>query len=323
VNVTLAYLAKPVTGGWVSYTAHLARGLRAAGHTVSLVKLGNRTENHERDFGMGLMYRNMSAAGLDVLARTGRMIITAVDKSAGPELTAELRDAGAALVIHDPTELKGGMRDAVDHGGAPLWVIRRTMLRHLPHARYMPHPYVRCAMPPRTGRRYHAASFARLDWDKRTDLMVMANLALPPEHRIRIHGAENRLYTHHKLDALDPDWRTYYTGPMHRSSLWAGVRVARFASYAVDLSVIKGDGGGTQYTFLEALDAGSQLVINKAWLTGDSMLDEMAPYAHPVANAEDLVELLKGPLLVGNDVRPVLWDHDAQMIAERMIKEWV
>jgi hypothetical protein len=49
----------------------------------------------------------------------------------------------------------------------------------------------------------------------------------------------------------------------------------------------------------------------------------MAPYAHPVANAEDLVELLKGPLLAGNDVRPVLWDHDAQMIAERMIKEWV
>lgn len=323
MNITLAYLAKPVTGGWVSYTAHLARGLRAAGHTVHVVKQGNRTEKHERDFGMGLAYRNMSAAGLDVLARSGRMIITAVDKSAGPDLTAELRDAGAALVIHDPTELKGGMRDAVDHGGAPLWVIRRTMLRHLPHARYMPHPYVRCALPPRTERRYHAASFSRLDWDKRIDLMVTANMALPPEYRIRIHGAENRLYTHHKLDALDPEWRQYYTGPMHRTSLWAGVRVARFATYAVDLSVIKGDGGGTQYTFLEALDAGSQLVINRAWLTGDSTLDEMAPYADAVSSADDLVELLKGPLLSGPDTSQIFHDHDAQVIAERMIKEWL
>ena len=34
----------------------------------------------------------------------------------------------------------------------------------------------------------------------------------------------------------------------------------------VDLSAIKNDGGGSQYTFLEAIHQGTVLVLNKKWV---------------------------------------------------------
>ena len=36
--------------------------------------------------------------------------------------------------------------------------------------------------------------------------------------------------------------------------------------YVVDLSVIKGDGGGTQYTFLEAIHQDCILILHKEWV---------------------------------------------------------
>lgn len=320
-EITLAYLAKPVTGGWVSYTAHLARGLMAAGHTVTLAKQGRRSETFSRDFGMGLRYLNTSTAVFDTLARRGQLIVTACDKSAGPELVAALRDAGAAVVIHDPTELKGGMHEALDHGNAPLWVVRRSMMAHLPHATYAPHPYVRAGLAEWKGRRWHAVAYSRLDWDKHTDMIVEANKRLPPSIGVRLHGAENRLYTHHKLDAVDPDWRDYYAGPMARVDLWAGTRLASRATWVVDLSVIKGDGGGTQYTFLEALDGGARLVVHDRWFTGDPAQDEMAPYVHSVGTASELAELLRGNPVnyLASNPLPLLAEHDAMHVAQQMI----
>ena len=35
----------------------------------------------------------------------------------------------------------------------------------------------------------------------------------------------------------------------------------------VDMSTIKGDGGGTQYTFLEAIHNNCVLVLNNEWIT--------------------------------------------------------
>jgi hypothetical protein len=34
----------------------------------------------------------------------------------------------------------------------------------------------------------------------------------------------------------------------------------------VDLSVLKNDGGGTQYTFLEAIHNGCAIIVNRKWL---------------------------------------------------------
>ena len=51
----LLYLAKPVYGGWVTFTAHLSHKLKAPIH-----KITSRTEKNKRDFGYECQYRNIS-----------------------------------------------------------------------------------------------------------------------------------------------------------------------------------------------------------------------------------------------------------------------
>ena len=91
-------------------------------------------------------------------------------------------------------------------------------------------------------------------------------------------------------------------GPPPAPESGGRVRVSPLArklaeQHAVDLSVIKGDGGGTQYSFMEAADAGAVNVIHRNWLTGHSD-DEMVPFPRPGANcfavgtAQELVDLL-------------------------------
>jgi hypothetical protein len=59
----------------------------------------------------------------------------------------------------------------------------------------------------------------------------------------------------------------------------------------VDLSVIKKDGRGTQYTFLEAVDAGCSLVLHKAW-EPTGLLSQLS---RTVQDADGLVEELSRP----------------------------
>ena len=46
--------------------------------------------------------------------------------------------------------------------------------------------------------------------------------------------------------------------------------------FNIDMTLIKGDGGGTQYTWLEAWDAGCIPIIHKEWLldTPDDMRED-------------------------------------------------
>ena len=50
-------------------------------------------------------------------------------------------------------------------------------------------------------------------------------------------------------------------------------------NYIVDMSIIKGDGGGTQYTFLEAIYQDCALVLHKEWVDqGDTFKDKYNCY---------------------------------------------
>lgn len=320
--VNLVYMATPNTGGWVSFTAHLAHGFNDAGHLPFLIKAGKRTERIMRPFGMGFQYANHSAPMLEYLASRQPMIVTACEPKRGHEL-APLLQAGAGVVVHDPTELKGSLADALGEAWpGRVFVVRRSMLKHVPQATYVPHPYKR--VPSATGpRSCHAVAFSRLDWDKHTHMIAQANQLLPAGKRVAIYGSENRLYTHHKLSAEVPTWRDQYHGPMTRDDLWAGARLAGTARYSVDLSAIKGDGGGTQYTFLEALDGASRLVINSRWLTGQSDLDEMTPYAYRVSTGDELAELLarpKYPEVCGTG--DLFATHSAAHVARQVLEPW-
>lgn len=315
MRITLALLAKPTVGGWPSFTAHLHHGLTRAGHEVQLVRLGNKTESKTRPFGRGISYRNVDRLGLNVLAARTQLIVTAIDKHHVDTLPSRT----AALVIHDPTELTPTIEPALPR--QPIITIRRTVHNLLQERGisniFIPHPYARTPKPRQHPPEHHAVAYSRIDWDKGTHIIVEANMVLPPEQRVRIHGYANTIYAHHKLEPIEPAWRDNYAGAWPANSdLWHSVEIARSGRYAIDLSAISGDGGGTQYSFLEALDAGSPLIINSAWLTGDPELDTIAPYIHAaVTDPNELLSALQRTP-EPTDPQPLLQHHDATRIAE-------
>ena len=102
------------------------------------------------------------------------------------------------------------------------------------------------------GRESHAVTISPVDFDKNTDLILLTNqLIQDPSKRIQIFGAENRLYVHHKLGDLD--FYAYWKGKFDKSYpiLYKGKDLTK-DPYVVDMSTIKHDGGGSQYTFFRS-----------------------------------------------------------------------
>ena len=92
----LVYMAKPIYGGWVTYTAHMSLK-----YDYPIYKIGKRTEKNMRDFGYMTRYQNMK---IEEIIVKDHLIIVALDKHYYEFL--QYFPKGTRLVIHDPTELK-------------------------------------------------------------------------------------------------------------------------------------------------------------------------------------------------------------------------
>jgi hypothetical protein len=174
-------------------------------------------------------------------------------------------------------------------------------------------------MPARTN---YAVAFSRVDWDKGTHIILEANNLLPADKQVQIYGAINRFYSYQKLDKIDPDWeRNYHGGWPAKSSLWHGVQLAASAHVSVDLSSISGDGGGTQYSFLESFDAKTPLILNEKWLTGDPELDEVEPaIAGTVSNSVELADMLSSGVAYNDAAaEQILNKHNSISVAKNLM----
>jgi hypothetical protein len=323
--IALPLLADPRTGGWPTYTAHLARGLLNIGWDPIIFRVKNKSETKPRDFGGGLTYWNISEEDLRRTCKDIPTLITAVGKNYRA-YARSLFSEGASVVIHDPTELDAEMRDAL--GSVQVFTIRPIISIGLRLAgidnSYLPHPYER-SVPITESAQTRAVSLSRIDWDKNTDIIVEANKVLPPDKKIRIYGAPNRLYMHLSLKELDADWEENYAGswPANADSS-IPIRIAKSADMVVDLSSIKGDGGGTQYSFLEVFDAERPLIVHQKWLTGNADYDEIRPAIYKaVSGADSLVEAILGePEYDADAANRILAAHDAGTVAKQLIEMW-
>lgn len=279
-NFRLYYLADPPLGGWVTFTFYLWKQLIALGHRVSLEKIASRVEKHGRAFYGHLHYWNNSLeCALAILKQQSKdecVIFTAVGPKHWDQFVrlAQACEGRKILVIHDPTELKvPEVRMAIMESKVEVLVIRPIMRTFVKDALgiepiFMPHPYTPGGIGglSRTGRS-GAISLSRIDWDKGTHLIVEANTMLEPRFQVRIFGSLNSQYAFHKIEDKWPTWKRFYHGSLPKDPL-AALRAAARANYCVDMSAIAGDGGGTQYTFLEAWDAGACLVLHEKWFNG-------------------------------------------------------
>jgi len=279
--INIFYLSGNTTGGWVTFTYHLVRSLQLCGEEVELYKIGNNTERKSRPFGYHLDYRNITLE--DALKLPGQNLIAAAAKNYR-EAAAVLIENGAKLVLHDPTELKAGLAGLdIDRP----WVIRRAVAAQVPGSVFIRHPYVRRVPPHKFPKRNGVISTSRIDFDKNTIMILNAN-RLGAD--IKIHGFENRLYTRFKVCPDYPEWEQ--SKAAYPRTPDAAYDMLLQATAMVDLSDIKGDGGGTQYTFLEAWDAGCVPIIGAWWARKK---DDMVPdkNCYTVANDYELADLCR------------------------------
>lgn len=296
-KVTLFYLSPNNTGGWVTFTAHLVRSLEMVGVEVSLRKITKRTERNKRDFGYGLKYQNTTIEdAVSIAANEATLIVAAAKKF--KDITEDLLLVGSKIVIHDPTEIKNIPDYLLDN--KDIVTIRKMGQKYLQNLfagldddpiRFIRHPYVRKGEGFLVNKGVHAVSTSRIDYDKNTAIILRANdLIDDPEKHVRIHGFENRLYTSFKLRKEFPEWEQSVRA--YPRTIEAAFYLLREAKYMVDMSLIKHDGGGTQYTFLEAWDAGALPIIHEGWLSdGDDMINKVNCLS--ISSGEELADLLQ------------------------------
>lgn len=294
MQINLLYAAKPAYGGWVTYTAHLYHLLKNNGHLVQLLKVSpsNKTEQVYRDFGYGIKYRNVS---VDFLKKSQLLHVTALDKNHYAIIPSINH---AVVTVHDPNELKSKEMQEFTKDNDKIITIRPSTKKLLPLSTLTIHPYIsQCSgdnVP--WGERKIAVTLSRMDFDKKTHDILTANRMLDEKNKIELRGAEVRCYTFRKLmpnfeEFVQDSHRTKQNKMCFPKTMNAATELASQYKYMVDLSTIKNDGGGSQYTFLEAWDAGSIPVLHNDWIMPGG---EMVPLENclTVDSPESLVKLL-------------------------------
>ena len=266
--MNLIYMATPIFGGWITMTAHLA--LKYDYPLYKISKSG-RNEKKKRDFGYDVKYQNLS---IDELVKKDNILITALDKHYYEYL--DRFPDNTTIIMHDPNDFKSQpvldflkrvnvitIREAVK---------KKLLTDHNIQSVFKFHPfyeYDKNLYKSSITDKYITTS--RIDFDKNTDIVLRANKLISDEqNHIQMYGKENRLYVEFNLKKMDlkDDYLKYWKGRFLKTlpMSYEDKDLLNNCKYVIDLSVIKGDGGGTQYTFLEAIYQDCVLILHKDWV---------------------------------------------------------
>lgn len=238
-------------GGVTAFCVHLhlitgAPLARICGVNMQPKELGN----------WGVQYQNVT---IDRLLSTTEPILLGggswtIDEDVWPLLLAR---PNVWVVLHDETEFKS-MPHAKFIRASRVIVMREHNLEHYPTAVLLPQPYRQRYenIGATEYRAKHAVSTSRLDGNKGTEKIVLANRLVPKPLQVELLGSPNRLWVFGKQKKL-PELMGLRGFP---AKLGAGAEMHRLARLGVDMTEIGLD-GGVQYTLLESIDAGSIPVV--------------------------------------------------------------
>ena len=319
----LLYLAKPIYGGWVTFTAHLSKK-----YDWPIYKITKKTEKNKRNYGYDCQYHNLCFS--DVLA-LDNILITAVDKHYWSFLHLFPKDT--EIVIHDPTECKSSKEgNPLIDGLSPVLpnfrviTIRESVQNYLSEtfqidSKYLRHPFYNYSKDTKEGLGYNAVCISRIDFDKNTDIILKANALIEDKNdRIYLFGAENRIYVHHKLNKLNIG--EYWKGkfPKNLEPTYEDKSILKDAKYMVDMSIIKGDGGGTQYTFLEAIYQDCVLILHEEW-TNKGSLFVSGINCIVVSNEEDLAKVMN--IGIPEELYDTILKNSKKIIEDHLNVDWL
>lgn len=294
------YLAKPTYGGWVTFTAHLMHSL----NETQCLKVGNRFEKKSRNFGYGIRYQNVDEFTLEF----PNPYILCLDKHHFKFI--DKIGVDPTIILHDTIELKKEVIPLLQRC-KKIITIRQQISDYLLEtfdikSEYKYHPFF--PYPTRKMEKKGAVAVSRVDFDKHTELILEANKKT--KNPVKIYGAINRLYEHFKLKELNLP--KYYGGQFEKSFEEIS-EIMSPAKFMVDMTLIKNDGGGTQYTFLEAIHNKTALILQRKWVeVGTDFVEGENCLA--VDTPEELTEILnKNP-----DVTKIV--NNATKLLDRHVK---
>ena len=320
--LSLVYMAKPIYGGWVSFTAHMALK-----YGFKIYKVSKRTEflkdgkPRMRSYGYGTYYQNMS---LEDIKSLPNILITAIDKNYYDVLTKlyTLRK-NIKIVIHDPTEVKGKSCQAVLDviKNCKVITIRQSVKQYLLEkynirSTFKYHPFYE--YPIETSKHKDGCvSISRIDFDKHTEVLIKANDLLKSGH-IDIYGAKNDRFVYFKLNKMGMNLNKYYKGTFKKDFTILS-KILDPVKFVIDLSIIKNDGGGSQYTFLEALHQKCILILHEDWVKTNKTVFRNGYNCLTVANEQDIVDILKNQKDI--DISNLL-KHSSKILEPHLKVSW-
>lgn len=275
-RINLFYCREKHGGGTTSFAIHLYVAFKMAGVPVRMIQFDEKGFVGEKPFakyrGVTSTFVNQGMAEDILENEIGLFVAPDYGKNTtrlGIDLS-RLFQRDMAMVVHDPNEF----RKMYGHLKFASIVktkicIRPTMQAFFPEATFIHHPYVR-NFDGHQGEdhvlRCRAASLARITSVKRPEIILEANRRLDPCDHIKFHGEENRQFTHFALKK--GGYEEFKQGGHNLPLEWGvSAKAIREYQFMVDMTKMpEGDGGGSQYTFLEAWDAGSVVVVHKDWL---------------------------------------------------------
>ena len=250
-----------------------------------------------------MYYQNVSIN--DILNWTERPFVITIFKESYLPVITRLNDEGNSnniLVIHDHRDISEKVVPYIKNKWK-LVTIRKTVQEHLNtkynlDSLFLYHPFYPYSV---TSSKTHkqkkgAVSISRISFEKNTDIIIKANNMLTnQEDQIKLYGCPSRMYVHLFLGGYNGDFNKYYYGIFDKSfstlsNILDGVK------FVVDLSVLKHDGGGTQYTFLEAIHNDCALILHRNWIenVNPKYCDFKEGYnCFAVENEKELADLIR------------------------------
>lgn len=250
-------------------------------------------------------------------------------------LLPKLKRSGVTVVIHDPTEIPS------DTSCLQFWnvvCIRKAFQKYLkekysisskfkyhPFCPYDVNDYTDVRHPNEISEPRTSVSICRIEYGKNIEIIIGANKLLERnptvsnDRLIRMYGPFNRRYVNNELGG-DETFKRFYHGTFPKS-FKAISNILNGVKFVIDLSTIHNDGGGTQYSFLEAIYHGAALVINRKWIENlpKDCCDFKEGYnCYAVSNAEELSELLSDR---NNDTSKIV-TNSKKLLARHIEADW-
>ena len=290
------FLSDYMYGGCATFTAHLLHTLNRR----EVFSIAKRFESRKRNFGYEILYQNVPLEYFDTVKN-----IFITDMFQHFECLGKPKRKGKreiTIVIHDPGEISKFNEPYLKYWN--IITIRKSMQQFLQNrygmeSKFIYHPFYPYQIQQQGDgeeeeeeekNKMWAVSISRIDFYKNIEIILDANKGA--ENPVKIYGWANSKYVSQRLDT--DSFNQYYQGK-YVKSFNATSEILRKAKFMVDLSFLPNDGGGTQYTFLDAIYHNCAIILNRKWIENvDTKYRDFkeGENCYAVSNAEELKVLL-------------------------------